>query len=80
MMLAIFSLTYILPIVTSLIYHDGALAKFAWAMLITFLSGALMWAVTRRYKGELSVRDGYLLVVVMWTAIPAFATLPLCWY
>lgn len=77
LMLVLFSITFLLPVFTSLIYHDGTLVNFAWAMLITFLAGMLMWALTRRYKGELSVRHGYLLVVVMWTAIPAFATLPL---
>ncbi len=77
MMLILFSLTYLFPIITSLIYQDGTLVDFLWSMLMTFLSGALMWVVTRRFKGELSIRHGYLLVVVMWTAIPAFATLPL---
>lgn len=77
LMLVIFSFTYILPLITSIIYQDGELENFSWAMLATFLSGTLMWAVTSRFKGELSIRDGYLLVVMMWTAIPAFATLPL---
>jgi len=36
-----------------------------------------MWWLTRRHKGELSIRDGYLLVVAMWTAMPAVSTLPL---
>jgi len=77
LMLIIFSFSYILPLITSIIYQDGELENFSWAMLATFLSGTLMWAATRRFKGELSIRDGYLLVVMMWTAIPAFATLPL---
>ena len=77
LMLALFSLTYILPIITSIIYQDGVLVDFVLAMLMTFSAGALMWTLTRRYKAELSIRHGYLLVVVMWTAIPAFATLPL---
>lgn len=77
MMLILFSLTYLFPVIASLIFQDGTLVDFVWAMLMTFLSGALLWYVTRRFKGELSVRHGYLLVVVMWTAIPAFATLPL---
>jgi len=77
LMLILFSITYLLPIITSEIYDDGTLIDFAWAMLMTFLAGSLMWTLTKRYKGELSVRHGYLLVVVMWTAIPAFATLPL---
>ncbi len=77
MMLALFSVTYILPIITSVIYQDGTLLDFVLAMMMTFLAGTLMWLLTRRYKSELSLRHGYLLVVMMWTAIPAFATLPL---
>ena len=73
----LFSVTYILPVITSLIYQDGTLVEFVLAMMLTFLTGALMWTVTRRYKAELSIRHGYLLVVMIWTAIPAFATLPL---
>src|SRR4030065_1342765 len=46
-------------------------------MVWTLSIGLLMWLVARRYKGELSIRHGYLLVVGMWTAMPAVATLPL---
>jgi trk system potassium uptake protein TrkH len=77
MMLVMFSVTYILPICTSLIYQDGTLIDFVLAMVMTFAVGCLMWMLTRHNKGELSIRHGYLLVVMMWTAIPAFATLPL---
>lgn len=77
LMLILFSVTYILPLLTSLIFHDGTMGEFALSMLITFVAGSLMWLLTRRYRAELSIRDGYLLVVLMWTAIPAFATLPL---
>lgn len=77
MMLIMFSVTYILPICTSLIYQDGTLLDFALAMGMTLAVGCLMWLLTRHNKGELSIRHGYLLVVMMWTAMPAFATLPL---
>ncbi len=77
MMLVVFSAAYILPILTSLIYNDGTLLDFVLAMAMTLASGCLMWLLTRRHKGELSIRHGYLLVVTMWTAMPAFATLPL---
>ena len=50
---------------------------FLLAMVWTAAIGFLMWLLTRRYKGELSIRHGYLLVVTMWTAMPAVATLPL---
>lgn len=77
LMLVVFSIAYLMPILTSLIYADETLIDFVLAMFWTFASGLLMWMLTRRYKGELSVRHGFLLVVLMWTAVPAFATLPL---
>ncbi|MEQ1527600.1 MAG: potassium transporter TrkG, partial [Gallionella sp.] len=77
LMLVVFSLSYLMPILASVIYQDGTLIEFVDAMLLTSTTGFLMWLLTRRYRGELSIRHGYLLVVAMWTAMPAVATLPL---
>jgi trk system potassium uptake protein TrkH len=77
LMLVVFSFAYLMPLAASLIYDDGTLIDFLLAMVWTSAIGFLMWLLTRRYKGELSIRHGYLLVVTMWTAMPAFATLPL---
>jgi trk system potassium uptake protein TrkH len=78
LLLVIFSAAYIMPVVTSLIYDDGTmLLDFLLAMVWTASAGVLMWMLTRKHKGELSIRHGYLLVVAMWTAMPAFATIPL---
>ena len=78
LMLMVFSIAYLMPVVTALIYADLAiLVDFLLAMLWTAALGLLLWLLTRRYKGELSIRHGYLLVVAMWTAMPAFATIPL---
>jgi trk system potassium uptake protein TrkH len=77
LMLMVFSVSYLMPVVTSLIYNDGTTIDFLLAMVWTSAIGFLMWLLTRRYKGELSIRHGYLLVVAMWTAMPAVATLPL---
>lgn len=78
LLLVMFSLTYLIPVITALIYADHALLlDFLLAMLWTAISGIAMWWLTRRYKGELSIRHGYLLVVTMWSAMPLFATLPL---
>ncbi|MFZ2300790.1 MAG: potassium transporter TrkG [Gallionella sp.] len=78
LLLVMFSTAYVMPVATSLIYDDGAmLLDFLLAMVWTASAGVLMWMLTRRYKGELSIRHGYLLVVAMWTAMPAFGTIPL---
>jgi trk system potassium uptake protein TrkH len=78
LLLVVFSVAYLLPVATAAIYADKALLiDFLLALLLTSGSGVLMWMLTRRYKGELSIRNGYLLVVTMWTAMPLFATIPL---
>ncbi|MDO8811964.1 MAG: potassium transporter TrkG [Gallionella sp.] len=78
LMLVVFSAAYVIPVATSLIYGDSTmLLDFLLAMVWTFAAGILMWLLTRRHKGELSIRHGYLLVTTMWAAMPAFATLPL---
>ena len=78
LMLVVFSVAYVMPVATALIYDDDTMTlDFLLAMVWTAAAGVLMWLLTRRYKGELSIRHGYLLVAVMWAAMPAFATLPL---
>lgn len=77
LMLVVFSVAYLMPLATSWIYDDGTWIDFLLAMVWTASIGFVMWLLTRRYRSELSVRHGYLLVVTMWTAMPAFATLPL---
>lgn len=78
LLLVVFSVTYLIPIATSFIYEDRSdFVDFILAMGCTALLGFMMWLLTRRFKGELSIRHGYLLVVGMWTMMPAFATIPL---
>jgi trk system potassium uptake protein TrkH len=78
LLLIVFSIAYLMPITSALIYAENeVLHDFMLAMAWTFCAGVLMWFFTRRHKGELSIRHGYLLVFGMWTAMPAFATLPL---
>jgi trk system potassium uptake protein TrkH len=76
-MLMLFSVTYVLPVVTSLIYRDGMLVKFIYAAVICVAAGAAMVGATRRHKRELRSRDGFLLVTLAWVLMSAIATVPL---
>lgn len=76
-LLMIFGLTYVLPIVTSLIFRDGTWWDFVVAALINSGAGLAIWASTRRYKRELRSRDGFLLVTLAWVLMSAAATIPL---
>jgi trk system potassium uptake protein TrkH len=76
-LLIVFSGTYILPIVTSLIYSDGSMPQFAIAAAATLGAGLLLWLLTRGHKRELKSRDGFLLVTLVWVTFSAVATMPL---
>jgi trk system potassium uptake protein TrkH len=76
-MLMMFSVTYLLPIVTALIYRDGHLLDFIVAAGVCFVAGATLWGVTRSYKRELRSRDGFVLVTAGWILMSAIATVPL---
>ncbi|MCC6610484.1 MAG: TrkH family potassium uptake protein [Burkholderiales bacterium] len=67
----------LVPLGLSHALGDGAEPAFDRSALLTFAAGALTWLGTRRFKTELQVRDGFLLVALAWTLMPAFATAPL---
>jgi trk system potassium uptake protein TrkH len=77
LMLMMFSVTYVLPIATSMIYADGQLIDFEVAAIACLGAGVLTWALTRRHKRELRSRDGFLLVTLAWVLMSAIATVPL---
>jgi trk system potassium uptake protein TrkH len=76
-MLMLFSVTYVLPMLTSLIYRDGLFIDFVYAAVICLVAGAAMTLLTRRHKRELRSRDGFLLVTLAWVLMSAIATVPL---
>jgi len=66
-----------LPLGFSILLEDGATASYNESILITALTGFVLWAFVRRQKQELKTRDGFLLVSLVWTVLPVFAMLPL---
>ena len=79
-MILVFGLTMFIPLGLALWYGDGSHSVFERAILITFGSGLLMWLLTRRFHRELQTKDGFLLVVLVWSGLPVFAMLPLLFY
>lgn len=76
-MLMFFSITYLMPILASLIYADGTLIDFVAAMAISFATGTALFLACRHGKRELKPRDGFLLVTLAWILMAAIATVPL---
>lgn len=79
-MILVFGLTMLIPLGLAIWGDDGARTVFEEAIAITLGSGFAMWLATRRYHRELQTKDGFLLVVLVWSGLPAFAMLPLLFY
>lgn len=77
LVLLIFGLTMLLPLGFSLWLEDGAGMAYIKSMAITITSGITLFLATRKYKREMQVRDGFLLVALAWSMLAMFATLPL---
>ncbi|NWG87853.1 MAG: TrkH family potassium uptake protein, partial [Hydrogenophilaceae bacterium] len=80
MVIAIFGLTMLFPLVIAEGMGDAARHAYDKAVLITIGSGIFLWLFTRQNKRDLRSRDGFLLVVLIWTVLPIFAALPLLIY
>ncbi len=77
LVLVLFAVCMLVPLGFSLALLDGAHLAHAKALTATAAAGGALWAVSHRAGRELQVRDGFLLVALVWTVLPAFATLPL---
>jgi trk system potassium uptake protein TrkH len=74
---AIFGALMLVPLAVSWGLADGAHGAFDEAVLVTLAAGITLIAATRKYRQELRIRDGFLLVALTWIVLPAFAALPL---
>jgi len=76
----IFAASMLLPLGVSLVLGDRAELVHVEGLYFTGLTGVLVWMLTRRARSELQTRDGFVFVFLVWTVLPAFATLPLIGY
>ena len=74
----LFSPAFFVPLAFSFALADGEHGSFETGFLVTFVTGLFMFFATRgRHRRELQPRDGFLLVTLVWSVVPAFATIPL---
>jgi len=76
LLIAIFSTAQLPPLVVGLVDGEGA-RPFLVAFGVTLVAGFLLWLPARRARAELRTRDGFMVVVLFWTVLSAFAALPL---
>lgn len=75
-LLAFYSLGFVPSLAVSFYYGDGEAAHFAEAMALTAVAGIAVWVPFRRDRGELKVRDGFLVVTLFWAVLGLVGAIP----
>ena len=77
LLLMLFSFTLVPPMLVSIGYGDQTHGAFLDALLITFVTGFIAWLPFARYRKSLRTRDGFVVVVLFWSVLAFFGSLPL---
>jgi trk system potassium uptake protein TrkH len=77
LLMMVFSSTLLPPIVTGLVYQDGAILPFVEAFFLILVAGFLLYWSVRQHKKELRLRDGFLVVVLFWSVLGLAGGLPI---
>ena len=73
-----FSFAFFVPMAWDWFGEGGDHVRvWGWCFLFTLATGGWLWVRTRHAHRELTVRDGFLLVTLVWVVMPAYASLPL---
>ncbi|MBV2132440.1 TrkH family potassium uptake protein [Pseudomonas sp. MAP12] len=76
LLLMIFSITHLPPMLLGVHDGDETWRSFVWSFAITLVTGALIWLPVHRARGELRVRDGYLITALFWFVLGSFGAIP----
>ncbi|KTF10928.1 TrkH family potassium uptake protein [Pseudoalteromonas sp. H105] len=76
-LVVLFSITMVPPAVVSLIYKDGGGVPFVLAFIFSVVIGLMAYYPNRQEDGDLKAREGFLIVVLFWLVLGAFASIPL---
>ncbi len=77
LLLMLFSITMLPPALIGLWYGDGAVQPFFLGFAVTLITGVVLWVPVMHVDKELRLRDGFLIVVLFWTVLSLFGSLPL---
>ena len=75
-LITLLSLTLLPPLLVALIYPDSGGLPLVESFIITLTLGGSLWYRYREHKSELKTRDGFLIVVLFWSVLSIFGSLP----
>jgi len=75
-LLSLFSASLLIPAAVSFLVSDGNEFPFLFAFVLTLVTGLGFWIATRKNREDLRIRDGFIIVVLFWTVLASFGSLP----
>ena len=76
LLLMLFSVTMLPPVLVSFFYADGFYISFLLGFALTLCTGLLIWLPVKSNRRDLRLRDGFMVVVMFWTVLGLFGSLP----
>ncbi|NOZ52143.1 MAG: potassium transporter [Gammaproteobacteria bacterium] len=76
LLLMLFSLTLLPPGLVGVIYGDGEILPFLSAFVVTLITGVILWFPVRKFRKDLRIRDGFIVVVTFWVVLGISGSLP----
>lgn len=77
-LLMVFSISMLPPLLVGIYYAEADVYNsFGNAFIATLFTGFLLWLPYRKHHGDLRLRDGFIIVVLFWTVLGTFGSLPL---
>ena len=71
-----FSISYVFPIVVSIIFNDGAINLFLYPLIGVSFIGLSGFYITRNVNNELSQKDGFIIIVMFWVVLCFAGSIP----
>ena len=71
-----FSISYVFPIVVSIIFNDGAINLFLYTLIGVSSIGLSGFYITRNVNNELSQKDGFIIIVMFWVVLCFAGSIP----
>lgn len=75
-LLVLFSVTMLPPLAVAFLYQDSGRYPFFLAYVLTLGIGLLLWIPSKNRVAQVSVRDGFLIVALIWLVLGLFGALP----
>jgi trk system potassium uptake protein TrkH len=79
-LLMLFSITLVPPFLIDLVYEEDAGTAFFLSYIVLLVLGLIMYVPARKVRGDLRLRDGFMVVVLFWSVLGMAGALPLVFY